>query len=258
MQLFNSTTARYMAVIEYNGTAFHGWQQQKGAISVQETIQHAVLACTHENVTIFAAGRTDAGVHALGQVIHFDLQHPRDCSRLMDGINHYIRGYGAVITHLKIVDNEFHARFSAIFRSYRYVIINRRAPLTVDRDYAWHVREQLDPSAMQEAGNFLVGYHDFSSFRSSQCQAKSACRTLSHLTVSKHDNNRIHIDLQAPSFLHNQVRIIVGCLRRVGCGRWSPDHLEKVLLAKNRTATACTAPAHGLYLMNVGYPPQYC
>ncbi len=244
---------RYRITIEYDGSAFVGWQRQPNGISVQEAIETALERLTGEHPRVQAAGRTDAGVHAVGQVAHFDLDQPLPIKNLRDGCNFHLRPH--LVSILDVVETleSFDARFSAIRRRYRYRILNRRSPPALARGQVWFFGKPLDVSKMQVAANFLIGHHDFTSFRSVQCQAKSPLKTLDHLTVSSHEDE-IWLDVEARSFLHNQVRITAGTLVKVGEGAWSPDEVLTALRAKDRSAAGPTAPAQGLCLMEVGYP----
>ncbi|CAL7962043.1 tRNA pseudouridine synthase A [Alphaproteobacteria bacterium] len=243
---------RYKIIIEYNGSDFVGWQQQENGISVQKVIQDAIFRFSQEKVVLTAAGRTDAGVHALAQVAHFDMAKYFETVQVADAINYYLKSYKVVILLAEIVDTNFNARFSAKRREYIYKIVNRRAPLILERMRAWHVREKLDPALMHDAAQVLVGFHDFSSFRSSHCQSSSPLKSLDSIDVNTSDDT-IEIGVKAKSFLHNQVRIIVGNLRKIGNKECSKDRLYEILLTKDRRKSAETAPAHGLYLANVLY-----
>ncbi len=238
--------ARYKIIIEYNGSDFHGWQEQKGLKSVQQTIQDAILKFSSELVMIYGAGRTDAGVHATGQVAHFDLQNPKDPNEVRRAINHFLKNENIAILKCEIVPQDFHARFSAISRSYVYKIINRRAHLTTQKGFVWHVIEPLDATLMNEAAQHLIGFHDFESFRSAHCQSQSSLKSIDSIRVERHGGN-IEIFITARSFLHNQVRIIVGTLRKVGNGSWNPSKVIEILQAKDRSSAGQTAPPYGLY-----------
>lgn len=243
---------RYRIKVEYDGQPFVGWQRQDNGPGVQGVLEEAVKAFSHEQVTVFGAGRTDAGVHALGQVAHFDLDQWFPTDTIRDAMNAHLRPNPVAVLDAEEVSEEFHARFSATSRTYLYRIVNRRPPLTITAGKAWWVPTPLDVTAMHEAARVLVGRHDFSSFRSTFCQAKSPVKTLDHLDVVTHDGE-IHFHAHAKSFLHNQVRIMVGSLRYVGEGKWSPDDLKEVLEACDRTRAGQTAVPDGLYLTAVGY-----
>jgi len=246
---------RYRLDIEYDGTAFSGWQRQAGQPSVQEAIETAIHAFCGEELRIKGAGRTDSGVHARGQVAHVDLVRDWPEDTVQGALNaHLTRAKVAVaILAASNVDENFDARFSATARHYRYLILNRRAPAALERSRVWHVPRQLDHAAMHEAAQELVGHHDFTTFRSVQCQSKSPVKTLDLLAVER-DGDMIAIRASARSFLHNQVRSLVGTLERVGAGAWTPEDVRKALEARDRAACGPVAPADGLYLMSVDYP----
>lgn len=246
---------RYRLTIEYDGTPFYGWQRQAGLISVQQAIEEAFARFTGETVTVFAAGRTDTGVHGLGQVIHVDLSREWPAEKVGEALNGVLRFAGHPVAALDAarVGEDFDARFSARRRTYRYRIVNRLANLTVDRDRAWHVKKPLDVEAMHAAAQALVGHHDFTTFRSQHCQAKSPMKTLETLDVTRFDAQEIRIVAASRSFLHNQVRSMVGSLKLVGEGKWTAQDLRLALEARERTACGPVAPACGLYLVEVGY-----
>jgi len=246
---------RYRMTIEYDGSPFVGWQRQDNGPSVQAAIEAAVARCSGETVGAVAAGRTDAGVHARGQVIHIDLAKPWDAFRLSEAVNHHLKPDPIAVLEAAVVGEDFHARFSATERRYLYRIANRRAPLTVDRGRAWQVQPPLDASAMDAAAQRLVGRHDFSTFRASLCQAASPVKTLSRLDVTR-DGDAVLVHAAAPSFLHHQVRNLVGTLLPVGLGKWTADDVAAALAARDRACGGETAPAHGLYLMEVRYDPK--
>jgi tRNA pseudouridine38-40 synthase len=248
---------RYKLLIEYDGRPFMGWQVQDHGPSVQKTIEAAIFAVTQEDVQIFAAGRTDSGVHAQGQVAHVDIRKEIDSYRLMQALNYHLCqpgiGTGAVaILACDVAAADFHARFDAVQRAYEYRIINRRPPLTYDRGLAWQVIPELDQARMHAAAQILLGNHDFTTFRSIKCQSSSPVKTLDKLSVSRW-GDEIIVEAEARSFLHHQVRSMVGCLKLVGEGKWSARDLQKALEAKNRTALGYNAPPDGLYFMRVGY-----
>ena len=246
---------RFKLTIEYDGGPYVGWQRQDNGPSVQGCLEAAMLRLTGRDITVYGAGRTDAGVHALGQVAHIDLDDARfDGRKLRQAVNHHLKPAPIAVLDAVAVNADFHARFSAIERAYLYVIVSRRAPLAIDRGHAWHVRQPLDVAAMDEAAQRLVGFHDFSSFRAVQCQAKSPCKTLDQVTVTA-DGEEIRITATARSFLHHQVRNIVGTLKMVGEGKWTADDVSRALAARDRRAAGPTAPADGLYLVSVHYPP---
>lgn len=245
---------RYRIDLEYDGTRYAGWQRQAGQPTVQEAIERAIFALSGEEITLKGAGRTDAGVHALHQVAHFDLQKTFADRNVRDGLNaHLTLAEDTVAIHsAALVDDTFDARFSARARHYLYRIGNRRTPFALDRDRVWHVKKELDVEAMQEAANRLIGHHDFTTFRSAHCQSKSPVKTLDRLDVTR-IGDEIEVRASARSFLHNQVRSLVGTLKKVGEGFWTPDDVQKVLEARDRTRCGPVAPAHGLYLIGVDY-----
>ena len=250
--------ARYSFLIEYDGGPYKGWQRQDDMPSVQGALEAALEKLGEPERLVQGAGRTDAGVHALGQVAHVDLERPWKPFRLMEALNAHLRQSGETVAILDCdtCSDEFHARFSALGRRYVYRIISRRAPLTVERHRAWNVKIPLDVEAMDSAAKILLGEHDFTTFRSTECQAKSPVKTLDTLDVkthSRHGLDVIEITTTARSFLHNQVRSIAGCLKAVGEGKWDADDLAAALDARDRTACAPVAPAHGLYLVSVSY-----
>jgi tRNA pseudouridine38-40 synthase len=243
---------RYRITIEYDGTPFTGWQSQPGGTSVQDHIETAVHAFSGETVTVRAAGRTDAGVHALGQVAHFDLAKDWEPFRVREAVSFHLRPAPIVLVDCERVEAGFDARFSATRRHYLYRILCRRAAPALDRNRVWWLTASLDAGAMAEAADVLVGQHDFTTFRASQCQAKSPLRTLDRLVVSR-EGDEIRVEASARSFLHNQVRSMVGSLKLVGEGRWSRQDLAEALSARDRTRCGAVAPAAGLYLVRVDY-----
>ena len=243
---------RYRLKIEYDGTNFVGWQQQDNGPSVQMAIQTAAFRFCGSEVQCLAAGRTDSGVHALGQVAHLDLPRIYPADTVRDALNAYLRPAPVAVLQVDQVDDKFHARFSATKRAYQYVIINRRSPLTIERGRAWLVARPLDATAMSAAGKHLIGRHDFTSFRASECQAASPVKTLS-LLHSARAGERINITAEARSFLHRQVRNIVGTLVMVGEGKIAPDQVATILAARNRESAGPCAPPDGLYLVAISY-----
>jgi tRNA pseudouridine38-40 synthase len=243
---------RYKLTIEYDGTPFVGWQRQANGSSVQEAIEAAVERISSELRVVHAAGRTDAGVHARGQVAHVDLAPEWRGDRLRDALNAHLKPAPVAVIIAEKVPSDFEARFSAIARHYVYRILNRRAPPTLERDHVWHIARALDVSAMQAAAQFLIGKHDFSTFRAAECQANSPVRTLDRLDVVRTDD-RIEINASARSFLHTQVRSIAGSLEHVGSGKWSAADLQAALDARDRARCGTVAPARGLFLMRVDY-----
>jgi tRNA pseudouridine38-40 synthase len=245
--------ARYKLTVEYDGQPFVGWQMQDNGPSVQGVLTASIARfCGHE-VSIHGAGRTDAGVHALGQVCHVDLQKDWDVDTVRDGINAHVRPQPVAIIVAERVGERFDARFSANKRHYLYRIINRRAHLALERGRAWRISRQLDDIAMHRAAQRLVGHHDFTTFRAAECQAKSPVKTLDQLDVSRLQEE-IRIVASARSFLHTQVRSMVGALALVGEGKWSADDLSAALVRRDRAACAPVAPPDGLYLVKVDYP----
>jgi tRNA pseudouridine38-40 synthase len=243
---------RYRILIEYDGTPFAGWQFQSDAMTVQGEIEIAIEKLTGERVAIQGAGRTDAGVHALGQVAHFDLSKPVETDTIRDGLNAHLRPHPIAVLSAADVPDAFNARMSATKRHYLYRIVNRRADLALERLRAWRVPRRLDARAMHDAAQRLVGHHDFTTFRSTECQAKSPMRTLDRLDVAR-DGDVLTVEVSARSFLHNQVRSMVGSLALVGDAKWTADDLAAALAARDRTACAPVAPAEGLYLVRVDY-----
>jgi tRNA pseudouridine38-40 synthase len=245
---------RYKLIIEYDGGPFVGWQRQKNGRTVQEAIEEAITAFSRGRVTLKGAGRTDAGVHALGQVAHVDLAKTWPAETVRDAVNAHLRPEPISILSVEAVPDDFDARFSARKRHYLYRIVDRRAPLALDRDRAWSVPSRLDADAMHAAAQSLVGKHDFTTFRAAECQAKSPVKTLDRLDVSRH-GDEIAVRATARSFLHNQVRSMVGTLKKVGEGRWSAKEVAAALAARDRARSGPVAPAHGLYLVAVDYSP---
>jgi tRNA pseudouridine38-40 synthase len=243
---------RYKLTIEYDGAPFVGWQRQDNGPSIQGAIEDAVFAFCGERVAVHGAGRTDTGVHALGQVAHLDLSDDKPVDTVRAAVNFHLKPHPIVVTETEIVAADFHARFSATGRRYRYLILNRRAPPALDRGRVWHVPVALDTGAMADAAALLVGRHDFNSFRSAACQAASSLKTLDRLDVTR-DGELIRIDVAARSFLHNQVRILAGTLQLVGRGQWTRRDVAEALAARDRTRAGPTAPPHGLCLMEVRY-----
>ena len=243
---------RYKLVLEYDGRDLVGWQRQDNGPSVQAAIEEAVRRFCGETVSPHAAGRTDAGVHALGQVAHIDLAKPTTTDTLRDALNHHLRPAPIAVLSAEVAAADFHARFSAIQRSYLYRILNRRAPPTLDRGRVWWVPAPLDADAMHAAAQVLIGTHDFSSFRASECQADSPVKTLDSLAVARR-SDEIEVVAKARSFLHHQVRNIVGTLRLVGTGKWDRAAVARALAARDRAAAGETAPAEGLYFLSVTY-----
>jgi tRNA pseudouridine38-40 synthase len=243
---------RHRLTLEYDGTPFVGWQRQDNGPSVQGALEEAILKLSGEAVTVTGAGRTDAGVHALGQVAHFDLVKAFVPDKIRDGLNHFLRPAPVVVIEARVVDAQFHARFSATGRHYLYRILCRRSPPALENGRVWHVVRDLDAEAMHHAAQALVGQHDFTTFRAAECQAKSPVKTLDRLDVSR-VGEEVHINAAARSFLHNQVRSMVGSLKLVGEGKWSRRDLERALKACDRSKCGPVAPPDGLYLVRVDY-----
>ncbi len=243
---------RYKLTIEYDGRPFVGWQRQANGLAVQEAVEGAIARPTGSFAAIQAAGRTDAGVHAKGQVVHVDLARDWRGDRLRDALNAHLRLFPVAIVAVERVDDTFEARFSATKRHYLYRILNRRAPPVHERGFVWHVARRLDDTAMHEAAQALVGRHDFTTFRAAECQANSPVRTLDQLDVTR-SGEHIEIRASALSFLHHQVRSIVGSLEHVGSGKWSAADLKAVLDARDRARCGAVAPASGLFLIQVDY-----
>ena len=244
---------RFRLTIEYDGRPFMGWQRQAHGPSVQQSIEQAIGAITHEEVTLHAAGRTDAGVHALAMTAHVDIEKRITPHRLADGTNAKLRPLPVAILAAEEVSDDFHARFSCIGRSYIYRIVNRRAPLALESGRAWRVPVVLYADDMNKAAQVLVGTHDFTTFRSAHCQSDSPVKTLDRLTVRRL-GEVIEIETSARSFLHHQVRSMVGCLELVGRGKWSKSDLKAALEARDRAALGFNAPPDGLYFAGARYP----
>jgi tRNA pseudouridine38-40 synthase len=243
---------RYMLTLEYDGTPFVGWQMQENGPSVQSRLIEAVKAFSGEDVIPRGAGRTDAGVHALGQVSHFDLAKDWEPDKVRDALNAQLRPDPISVLNCERAAEDFDARFSAKARHYLYRIVDRRAPLALERNRAWGIFRPLDAEAMHEAARTLIGNHDFTTFRSTECQAPSPVKTLDRLEISRH-GEVIRIEVSARSFLHNQVRSMVGSLKLVGDGRWTERDLKQALEARDRNACGPVAPPCGLYLVKVDY-----
>jgi tRNA pseudouridine38-40 synthase len=243
---------RYRLTVEYDGTGFVGWQRQSNGPTVQQVLEEAVTAFCGEVTVVQGAGRTDAGVHATGQVAHVDIARSDDAETVAAALNYYLRPVPVAVLAASVVDTGFHARFSAVGRRYHYSILNRRARPALDRDRVWWIPAPLDAAAMHAAAQLLVGKHDFTSFRAANCQARSPIRTLSRLDVSR-DGDVISIDAAAPSFLYHQVRNLAGTLKLVGEGKWQAADVETALAARDRAAGGPTAPPGGLCLTGVEY-----
>ena len=243
---------RYKLTLEYDGTPFAGWQRQPDRMSVQQALEEAIFRMSGETVTTQAAGRTDAGVHALGQVVHFDLSRAWDPFRIREALNYHLRPHPVAVLASAAVGEDFEARFSATARHYEFRILNRRAPAVIERHHVWHVPNPLDAEAMDHAAGLILGRHDFTTFRSAECQANSPLRTLDAFAVRR-ELEHIVVTASARSFLHHQVRSMVGSLKLVGEGKWSPADFRAALDARDRRRCGPMAPPDGLYLTRVDY-----
>lgn len=244
---------RWRLTIEYHGGPFMGWQRQDHGPSVQQTLEEALQRMTGERAQFMAAGRTDAGVHALAMSTHVDVMKSLTPHRLREGLNALVRPQPISVLDVAAVADDWHARFSCVGRRYLYRILNRRAPAALDAGRLWHIAVPLDAEAMAEGARRLIGRHDFTTFRSAQCQSNSPVKTLDALEVSQ-EGEEMHVRAAARSFLHHQVRSMVGCLALVGRGQWSPDDMRKALEARDRSALGLNAPPHGLYFVEAVYP----
>ena len=243
---------RYKIKIEYEGTPFVGWQFQKNGQSVQEVLQKAIFNFSKENVIVTGAGRTDSGVHALGQVAHFDLKKKIQKKNLLPAINQNISNKSVTVLKINRVNKNFHARHDAKKRTYEYLIVNRQSPLTLQKNKAWHIRKKLDIKAMKKGSKLLLGTHDFSTYRAASCGAKSPVRTIEKILIKK-NKDKISLQFTSRSFLQQQVRSMVGCIKYLGEGKWSIDKFKNTFKSKKRSACAPPAPACGLYLKNIIY-----
>ena len=243
---------RFRLTLEYDGSPFVGWQRQDNGPSVQGALEGALEKLSGERVTVTGSGRTDAGVHALGQVAHFDLEKEFEPGKIRDGLNHFLRPDPVVVLEAAIAEGDFHARFSARSRHYLFRILNRRSPPALDHQRVWHVSAPLDAEAMHEAAQVLVGQHDFTTFRAAECQAQSPVKTLDRLDVSRR-GEEIHIEASARSFLHHQIRSFTGTLKLVGEGKWTVRDVAGALAAKDRSRCGPVSPPDGLYLVRVDY-----
>ena len=247
---------RFYIKLEYDGTNYVGWQRQQCGASIQETLEIAAKNLLGEEVLVHGAGRTDAGVHALGQVAHFDCDRKIECHKIRDGLNFYLKSEKISILSVQNVPKDFHSRFSAVERSYVYKILNRRSPPTFDIKKKWHVPVPLNIDNMILASQLLIGTHDFSTFRGANCQSNSPIKKIDKIIVTNNEDN-IEIKVIAKSFLYKQVRSIVGSLKYVGEGKWSVIDMRKALEACDRKKVGFVAPAHGLYLFNVLFDSNY-
>ena len=243
---------RYKITIEYDGTPFVGWQFQKNGLSIQEILQNAIFNFSKEKVVITGAGRTDSGVHALAQVAHFDLKKIINKKNFLPGINQHIGNKPVTVLKINKTNKNFHARFDAKKRTYQYTIINRQSPLALQKNKAWHIRKKLNIKNMKKGAKLLLGTHDFSTFRASSCGAKSPIKTMEKISIKK-NKDKLILEFISKSFLQQQVRSMVGCIKYVGEGKWKLDDFERIFKSKRRAKCAPPAPACGLYLKRVSY-----
>lgn len=247
---------RFFLTIEYDGSEYIGWQRQNSGLSVQEVVENSIYKIIQINLNIYGSGRTDAGVHATGQVAHVDIITKEfEENRLMDAINAYLLDHKIKVTDVRKTIDDAHARFSALSREYEYVILNRSAPPAIEEGKVWHQRRILNIKKMQQAASYFLGTHDFTSFRATQCQSKSPIKTLDELAVVQKEN-KIFIRAKAKSFLHHQVRNIVGTLQLVGSEKYKPDDIKLIFKKKDRTSAGPTAPACGLTLVKIEFPQE--
>ncbi len=244
---------RYRLTVEYDGAGYAGWQRQDNGPSIQGALEEAIFRLSGERMVVTGAGRTDAGVHARGQVAHFDLTREFPSDTVRDALNAHLRPQPIAVLDAALASPDFHARFSAIARSYEYRLLCRRAPPALEAGRVWHVGRRLDPAAMRAGAAFFIGRHDFTTFRASECQAKSPVKTLDNFAVQA-DGDEIRCIVRARSFLHHQVRSMVGTLKLVGESKFAPEHVAQVLAACDRAACGPVAPPEGLTLIAVGYP----
>ena len=243
---------RYKITIEYDGTSFVGWQFQKNGLSIQEVLQKAIFNFSNEKVVETGAGRTDSGVHALAQIAHFDLKKIIEKKKFLPGLNQHIGTNPITVLKIEKTNKKFHSRFGAKKRTYQYIIINRQSPLALQKNKAWHVRKKLDIQLMKKGAKLLLGTHDFSTFRASSCGAKSPIKTIEKVSIKK-NKDRIILKFISKSFLQQQVRSMVGCIKYLGDGKWSLKDFNKSLISKNRKRCAPPAPSCGLYLTKISY-----
>ena len=243
---------RYKIKIEYEGTPFVGWQFQKNGQSIQEVLQKAIFQFSKEKVTVVGAGRTDSGVHALGQMAHFDLKKKIRKKKILPAINQNIGNKPVTVLKVNKTNNKFHARYDAKKRIYLYLIVNRQSPLALQKNKAWHIRKKLDLLTMKKGAKFLLGTHDFSTYRASTCGAKSPIKTMEKILIKK-NKDKIILQFTSRSFLQQQVRSMVGCIKYLGEGKWSLSDFKKSFKSKNRLKCAPPAPACGLYLTKIIY-----
>ena len=243
---------RYKIKIEYDGTPFVGWQFQKNGQSIQEVLQKAIFNFSKERVIVTGAGRTDSGVHALSQIAHFDLKKKIQKKNLLPAINQNISNKSVTVLKINRVSKNFHARHDAQKRTYEYLIVNRQSPLALQKNKAWHIRKKLDIKAMKKGAKLLLGTHDFSTYRAASCGAKSPVRTMEKILIKK-NKDKISLQFTSRSFLQQQVRSMVGCIKYLGEGKWNIDAFQKSFKSKKRSKCAPPAPACGLYLKNIFY-----
>ena len=243
---------RYKLKIEYDGTSFVGWQFQKNGLSIQEVLQKAIYNLSKEKVIVTGAGRTDSGVHALEQTAHFDLKKQIKKENFLPGLNQHIGNKPITVLKINKTNKKFHSRFDAKKRTYQYIIINRQSPLALQKNKAWHIRKKLYVKLMKKGVKLLLGTHDFSTFRASSCGAKSPIKTIEKISIKK-NKERITLNFTSKSFLQQQVRSMVGCIKYLGDGKWNIDEFKKSFKSKNRLKCAPPAPACGLYLKNIKY-----
>ena len=244
---------RYQIKIEYDGTTFIGWQYQKNGKSIQGVLQKILLQFLKKKIIVVGSGRTDSGVHAIEQSAHIDLEKKiLEKKKFLQSLNFYLRNYPIAITDIKEKDQNFHARHSAKKRTYKYVIINRPSPSVLKKNRAWHIRKKLDVKLMKKGSKMLLGTHNFSTFRTSSCQAKSPIKTMEKISIKK-SKDKITLKFVSRSFLQQQVRSMVGCIKYLGEGKWSVDNFKKSFRSKKLTKCAPPAPACGLYLKNIYY-----
>jgi len=243
---------RYKLKIEYDGTPFVGWQYQKNGLSIQEVLQKALFNLSKEKVVVTGAGRTDSGVHALAQVAHFDLEKKIEKNFFLPALNQHIGNKPITILKISKTNKKFHSRFNAKKRTYQYIIINRQSPLALQKNKAWHIRNKLDVNVMKKGAKLLLGTHNFSTFRSSSCEANSPIKTIEKISVKK-NKDKITLNFTSKSFLQQQVRSMVGCIKYLGDGKWNLYDFKKSFKSKKRAKCAPPAPACGLYLKKISY-----
>lgn len=243
---------RYKLTLEYEGTGYVGWQHQPDLCSIQRTLEEAVFKFCQERTEVYGSGRTDAGVHALGQVAHVDFEKPQEPFKIQQALNHYLSQETIVVLAVEEVPQEFHARFSAKRRRYIYKLVSRSGPLALQRNLAWYVHRPLDLKAMEEGARHLIGRHDFTTFRAAACQSSSPLKTLDKIDITQ-EGDVFTFDIEAPSFLHHQVRNFVGTLKLVGEGKWQPLDVKNALEKRDRRQGGPTAPSCGLYFHSVHY-----